>query len=257
MESTLTIQEPQIEAGKVQCEGDDSNPPCGYHITLKCENPECKDIHQVAIGCGHRFTCPDCRARWKRGIIGRYREPLARFKNPKLMTLTLRKQKGERINSRIAELSGMVKYLRKVLARRGYPIERHMWVIELPNHVHGVFDGAFIPQSELAEIWKTITGDSMIVDIRKCDTHRTVHYLVKYIAKMSTSLDTPQGAESGTDAYYEHLLAGVHLVGSWNTLNAPKTRLDCARCGRERAYFILDVEKKVDVGLYSSDFWDN
>lgn len=51
-------------------------------------------------------------------------------------------------------------------------------------HIHVVAWGSFIPAGHLSNLWKRITGDSFIVDIRAIpDTHAAVSYATKYVCK--------------------------------------------------------------------------
>lgn len=95
----------------------------------------------------------------------------------------------------------------KEIKRRGYIIRSWLGVIEPPNHIHLVIDSDFIPVHEISDIWKTKTGDSYIVDIRKInakkDPRQAAAYITKYLSKASAwvgiNLDR---------------LEGFHLIGS-------------------------------------------
>lgn len=68
--------------------------------------------------------------------------------------------------------------------RRPYKIGSWCGCIEPPNHVHIVMDCEYVPQYEIAELWHSITGDSMIVDIRAIvNRQRATYYITKYITK--------------------------------------------------------------------------
>lgn len=56
-------------------------------------------------------------------------------------------------------------------------------------HLHIVTSGSFINQRALSELWREVTGDSFIVDVRKVrSAHDAAYYVSKYITK-GTSAD--------------------------------------------------------------------
>jgi len=49
-------------------------------------------------------------------------------------------------------------------------------------HLHILVEGKYLPQEQLAGLWKDITGDSKIVDIRLVDQRKGVaEYVTKYV----------------------------------------------------------------------------
>lgn len=51
-------------------------------------------------------------------------------------------------------------------------------------HCHILINSSYIPKKELSEIWRSITGDSFIVDVRKEENNkRAVFHLLKYFLK--------------------------------------------------------------------------
>jgi len=128
------------------------------------------------------------------------------MKHPKLMTLTLKKVVGN-VEDRLLGLWELRKAAFKEIRRRGYLLNSWVAVIEPPNHIHLVIDSEFIPQRELSQIWRTVTGDSFIVDIRKVNMGRNpkpvASYLTKYLSKASK-----------WDGINLDRLEGFHLIGS-------------------------------------------
>jgi len=190
-------------------------------VFLECQN--CSRIYKIVRGCGKRFDyfCPTCAKKWRAKTFKRYWRGVCEFKKAKLITLTLLK-KGS-MQDRLMSIWAMKKYLFKVLARRGYPIESWCGVIEPPNHIHIVAECGYIPKSEISEIWEGITGDSYIVDIAAVnmngDPRKVAAYITKYLAKASSW----QGMNLD-------LLKGFHLIGSWNLRRYPTSHALCL-CG--------------------------
>ena len=115
---------------------------------------------------------------------------------PKLLTLTLLKDSvtGKLVNHELSDLWQMKNRFFHVLRKRinshtGEPYKILSWCgcIEPPNHIHIVYEGDYLPQHELSEVWADITGDSYVVDIRGTPNgmsrDRAANYVTKYITK--------------------------------------------------------------------------
>ena len=146
-----------------------------------------------------------------------------------MLTLTLKYDKKTSLSDRIVMLWQFRKQLYrelrngfKVRDKRGVwhyerrPFKIRNWVacIEVPNHMHIIFDAEFIPQSVIADIWEKITKDSFIVDIREvvgCDDNvkKAVAYITKYVTKITFMDDVHLDA-----------LKGFHLVNSDTSFDA-------------------------------------
>ena len=51
-------------------------------------------------------------------------------------------------------------------------------------HLHVIFEGVYMPQKVLSNIWRAITGDSYIVDIRAIESEAMlINYVTKYVSK--------------------------------------------------------------------------
>lgn len=178
---------------------------------------------EVTVGCGKRFDsfCPDCAKRWRTKTFVKYYRGVFGMKNPRFLTLTLKKS-GGRIEKRLMLIWEMKKLLFKYLARRGYKIASWLGVIEPPNHIHLVVDTKWIPQHEISNIWKKITGDSFIVDIRPvsaADPRKVAAYITKYLTKASS-----------WEGVNLDLLKGFHLIGSWKLPPKPPKPPDSSLC---------------------------
>jgi hypothetical protein len=168
----------------------------GRHRYFTCES--CGAVHDLLLPCNRRFTvqCPECSDRWRKKQVMRFKEGIANMNKPKFMTLTL--QKEGLTEERLKSIWGMRNYVFKKL-RRGkknnqglyirppHKIGSWVAVCEVPNHIHIVYEGSYIPEHELSELWFRITGDSFMVDVRPLgdehDKRRAAGYLAKYLGK--------------------------------------------------------------------------
>lgn len=175
---------------------------------IKFECQHCKRLISLRVGCGMRFDsfCPSCAKRWRAKTFSKYFRAVLAMKHPKFLTLTL-KRTGGHLAARLLSLWTMKKTLFLYLARLGYHIPMWCAVIEPPNHVHLVIDTKWIPQHIISDLWRRITGDSYIVDIRPIsgrDPRQIAAYITKYLTKSS--------AWEGINL---DMLKGFHLIGSW------------------------------------------
>lgn len=184
--------------------------------------------HAIAIrtGCNKRFDyfCPSCAKKWRMKTQRRYEAAVRHFQTPKFMTLTLTKRRS--LIENISRIWDMRKALFRRLRAEGYVIRGWCGVVELPNHVHLIVDCDFIPQWEISKIWKTITGDSYVVDIRAVkrgrdgDTASYLRYLTKYITKASE-----------WDGINLDFFEGFHIINSNGLVKEEKRLLPCPCCG--------------------------
>jgi len=162
------------------------------------------------------------------------------MKSPKLITVTLRK--GVTPKKNLERLWPMRNALFHKLRDKGYKIFSHFSVVEFPNHIHMVVDCDYIPQNLLSKYWKTITGDSYIVDVRKINLPRsgpraTVRYITKYLTK---------GADVDTLSIED--LKGFHVISSWR-LGEPSTKVPMTCLCGSTGHFKLLFGNSVDAYL--------
>jgi hypothetical protein len=105
-----------------------------------------------------------------------------------------------------SNVSGGASSLEIVLSRSG------LWHV----HLHCIVAGNFIDQGDLSEAWRSVTGDSKIVDIRIIkDLDRASHYVTKYITKPIDSYTLSQPAKL---AEFARAIKGTRtysLIGDW------------------------------------------
>lgn len=71
-------------------------------------------------------------------------------------------------------------------------------------HLHFVWDGEYIPHAVIKRLWRQITGDSYIVDLKAIRGKRAaVHYITAYIAK-------PMAVQGWTDEEVQEYASAMH-----------------------------------------------
>lgn len=87
------------------------------------------------------------------------------------------------------------------------------------THLHILTQGTFLPQKELSSKWKSITGDSYIVDIRQVKQKaEAINYVTKYAAK-GVSMSALGDEEAALEAI--SALSGRRLIistGIWKKI---------------------------------------
>ena len=160
--------------------------------------------------CGQRI-CPVCGKRRREEVRKRLLDAFALLPRSYLrfLTLTLRSTKTP-LADQLARLTKCFRQLR----------QRKFWrekvtfgaaVVELTRardtgnwhpHLHIIMVGEFIDQNFLSRTWKEITGDSMIVDIRKIDsTQVAIEELAKYASKPTAFEYLKGDARAGIELY--------------------------------------------------------
>lgn len=94
-------------------------------------------------------------------------------------------------------------------------------------HLHVITEGKYIAQYDLRHLWKTITGDSFIVDIRLIrNDDETCRYVAKYASKSITPscIEDPDVFATAIEA-----IAGKRLIltfGDWKNVKLTDTAND-------------------------------
>lgn len=160
--------------------------------------------------------CPTCARRRSRDVFHRLHAEVGKMDAPRFITLTLR-HKREPLFLTLARLRASFRELRRSrlwsdsTAGGVYSIEvkRNAETGCWHAHIHVIADGHFIAQARLSALWKIITGDSCVVDIRAIRSKRDVAiYVTKYISKPADVLSWPAAAVHE----YARDMAGVRAV---------------------------------------------
>jgi len=182
------------------------------------------DVFKVTCDrCRDRF-CQPCateRARHIASCVGDF----AHDKELRLVTLTLRKTDnsiGEDVDRIYAAFT---KLRRRVLWSKTQTggvffieIKRRRGDDGWHTHLHVLTEGKWIEKRDLSALWLEITGDSMIVDVKFCDSGEdAARYVAKYAGK-----GVHGSCYRDPEVLLEAMLAikGRRLVGKWGTWRA-------------------------------------
>ena len=137
-------------------------------------------------------ACPTCASIRGRQLAASLAHSIQRMNAPRLLTLTVRSEPGEPLAAVHARLRDGFRAIRKTYEWQTH-VEGGVYTIETTRntatgawhpHLHVVYDGRFWPQSEIADVWERVTGNSRIVDIRAVnDRAATAKYVADYVAK--------------------------------------------------------------------------
>lgn len=133
------------------------------------------------------WSCPDCGPQKKRDF-----ERMIFFGQPnKMLTLTLwRPKDGDPLEAADRLYKAWPELWKRI--KRRYPSAElaYGWAVEDTQegwpHMHVALRAPFIPQTWLSRVWKELTGDSYVVDIRDKSSEDCARYLSKYLAKNPT-----------------------------------------------------------------------
>jgi hypothetical protein len=156
----------------------------------------CKNFHAPKLvklcSCNDWVRCPVCRKKRNKRNQKRISDfmrameaDLKSYESLKFLTLTMKKdgmtfgEAREKILRDFKRLRRTKSWKKKV----AYFIAT-MEVVEGNVHLHIALSGRFWEQDEISDSWFKITGNSMIVDIRKIDSiEKATQELCKYMAK--------------------------------------------------------------------------
>lgn len=215
----------------------------------------CKQVHRITLGCHRRFDslCPSCAKKWRIKMRNKYRHGINNMRGQlRFLTLTLYYQKTPLdmpANNRLNDLWHLKNEFFHILRNRinertGKPYYIGAWCgcMEPPNHLHIVFEGDWIPQHEMVEIWQSLTGDSFIVDIRPVDSPgRASHYVTKYITK------TKEWEEFGFDF---DRLKSLRICQSWGLdIGTVPDRESICPCGKKDLHPTYTSEYYCDLPI--------
>jgi len=169
--------------------------------------------------CGLRI-CPICGERRRSEVKERLVNAFALLPRSYLrfITLTLRSTKKPLAN----QLNRLTRCFRRLRQRNLFKdkVTFGAATIELTRstktgnwhpHLHILYVGEYIDQNALSQTWKAITGDSMIVDIRKVDsTTNAILELAKYASKPLKFGYLKDSSLAGIELY--NALVGRHLL---------------------------------------------
>lgn len=143
-----------------------------------------------AMRCRDR-ACPTCAYRRSRKVRECMFNVIEKMDSPRFLTLTIAHSDAP-LQDCIRHLRESFANLRRTAAWK-YHVTGGLYVIEIKRnertkqwhpHLHAVIDGEYFRQSALVDAWKSVTGDSCIVDIRALHSRReAAKYISKYVTK--------------------------------------------------------------------------
>lgn len=195
---------------------------CGSDAIVEC-NHAAQEYRIRANYCHDRFCQPCAAARGRQiaaAIHGKISLPRVRF-----VTLTLC-HSDKPLTEQVDRLrDGFATLRHKPLWKRAVSGGVAVMEIKLSKsdkwhpHLHCIIEGQFIDQKELSALWRQITGDSYIVDIRAVDQDDAMHDVSKYVCKYVCK---PAGVDvvRNPDRLDEYVLAMkgqrvFNLLGTW------------------------------------------
>lgn len=175
-------------------------------------------VSVVANHCSLRW-CPLCaqaRANYIRWSVSDW---LPHADHPKFMTMTL-KHSDEPLAEQVARLYSSFRKLRLKKAFTKY-VNGGIWFFQLCRntqrgqwhpHLHCIITGKYIPYKDLRKLWKEITGDSDVVDIRIVrDPERVAAEVARYASRPANLKNFR--LKYGIEMY--NAMHGKRLCGKW------------------------------------------
>ena len=143
-----------------------------------------------AAPCRDR-CCPRCASSRAKRVADRITELTKRMNSPRFLTLTI-KTDGLLLEDAITKLMDAFRKLRRRPEWKS-KVVGGVYTIEVTRgargdrwhpHLHCIIDGEYWSQQVVSDLWKQITEDSCIVDIRAIhDRRRTAEYIGQYVGK--------------------------------------------------------------------------
>jgi len=156
-------------------------------VLLQTDGKPCLSLQ----ACRDRM-CPRCQRARGGHLKTKVAALVAKFNAPRLLTLTLRNHPEGELSTMLDRLSRNFRCLRASPFWKEHVI-RGCYTIEVTfnkasrtwhAHLHAITDGGFMRQAALSDLWKSLTGDSSIVDIRAInDRDKSARYISSYVAK--------------------------------------------------------------------------
>ncbi len=161
---------------------------CGQmYVTLRCE--KCGNVHKSYLTCKKR-TCEMCARKRAKRLVKAFSPIVSSFSWPAFMTLTLPSVESRDV---IKQKNRLIESFAKLRRWKEIGFKKGVYTIEILKkngdywylHLHALIDCKWLDQKILSDIWKKITGDASIVDIRRVsNTQKACMEVLKYQTKM-------------------------------------------------------------------------
>lgn len=221
---------------------------------------------RIASNACHLRWCPVC-AESRRNYIGfSVSEWLKDQKYPKLMTLTL-KHRDVPLYHQVTDLYRYFVQLRKLkdflaIVTGGvwfFQIKQSEKSREWHPHIHCVVTGKYMPRAHLRHLWLSVTGDSMITDIRSVkDPKGCALEVARYAAKPGPLKDlTLNDAVNLISVMHGRRICGTWGTGRSVSLKPPKCE-DKDKWSSVGSWGMVMRNRKTDVTCHQIyNAWSN
>ena len=189
-----------------------------HNKAVFARNETTGQVRVLAKSCHLRF-CPICNRSRENMIRRNVSTWLQEKVYPKFLTLTLKNCKDD-LHGEIVRLYDCFKKLRRIglIKKR---VKSGVWFFQVTRskdgqswhpHLHCILTGGYIPKRELMQAWWTLTGESMIVDIKLIkDVKSAACEVARYAATACNLLSIT------TDDMFEldNALKNRRICGTW------------------------------------------
>ena len=219
-------------------------------ITIQCLN--CGHRHPIASGSKDR-SCPACALSLYRDLYDKYEPIVLRAHHLKHLVLTSKPVKYQSA----AVVRRLIADFVRLLHRKPYSIE---WKAVLASieckkteygwfyyHLHCLLDGGYVPQSQISNDWRSISGFPICYIKAVYETpKRSLRYVLKYVLKGS-SFDSKDRANFKESMHRTRL---VHSYGEFYNSQyqtGQHVYYPCPVCGSENCWIVLEFCNLVDL----------
>lgn len=188
-------------------------------------NKTTRKVRVISNACRDRW-CYFCSLAKASKVADQLQKWVKTLNSPKLLTLTLT-HNDDPLDEQIDRLYRHFRNFRRAgfvqaswsggayFAQITWNDEKAQW----HPHIHAIVDGHYIPQRRLSNLWRSITHDSRVVDVRAVrDTRGAVKYVSRYVSRPVALSELP---------HRQALIAvmslhGRRLSGTWGTARTAK-----------------------------------
>lgn len=225
---------------------------CGREfLTIQCL--KCGHRHQIRSGSRDR-TCPACAKEIYQRIYRKYENFIKTYSDLKFLTLTWRPVREQdpdivrSIGTAVAKLRHRKKYARHWRAILATVECKKTDSGLFYYHIHCIVSGDYIPQKQISNDWREISGFPIVHIQRIYRTPaRALRYVLKYVLK-GFSFDEPKDRQK-----FKESMKGVRYLRSYGDfynfeyLKARHVSFPCPECGSVRAWILVDFCHVVDL----------
>ena len=224
------------------------------------QNKHTNHLRVVSRRCKLRW-CPICRDVSRMILTAAVDEWLKVQDYPKMITLTLM-HSDDPLQLQIKRIYDCFRKLRrraywKRLITGGvwfFQVKQNPKTLQWHPHIHCLVAGKFLPHGKLKTLWKKITGDSHVVDIRPVKDVESASTEVARYATSPADL-TAVSLDSAMEVYDS--TKHVRICGSWGTAKTvtlkPTVQDDSGDWEKVADFFFVNVSK--EFSNVSLDFW--